>query len=240
MSKKDKKKMRAMEKYDEELGYKTGNKSMAPPEVIKQGGNDGAFGQFMLSQLNALGQMAKVDKPLNKDKNAAKDKGGKKGNVKVVDAAGRNEDDDDDNPLMQKVLDNQPFTDDQIKEAFFTFDMNGNGYIGVAEIRFVLDALGEDVTEEEIDEMVRMLDVDGDGQVNFKEFYKMASGQSLAPIGVALPPPKDINIVQRLGLSADEINRSEDESASSSEGSGESDSDGSEDMGKGKGKKAPA
>ncbi len=63
--------------------------------------------------------------------------------------------------------------------------MNGNGYIGVAEIRFVLDALGEDVTEEEIDEMVRMLDVDGDGQVNFKEFHKMASGQSLAPIGVA-------------------------------------------------------
>lgn len=34
-----------------------------------------------------------------------------------------------------------------------------------------------------------MLDVDGDGEVNFKEFYKMATGQSLAPIGVALPPP---------------------------------------------------
>jgi len=75
-----------------------------------------------------------------------------------------------------------------------TFDMNGNGYIGVAEIRFVLDALGEDVTDEEIDEMVRMLDVDGDGQVNFKEFYKMASGYSLAPIGVALPPPRDFDI----------------------------------------------
>ena len=72
--------------------------------------------------------------------------------------------------------------------------MNGNGYIGVAEIRFVLDALGEDVTDEEIDEMIRMLDVDGDGQVNFKEFFKMASGQSLAPIGVALPPPRDMNI----------------------------------------------
>lgn len=86
-----------------------------------------------------------------------------------------------------------------------TFDMNGNGYIGVAEIRFVLDALGEDVTDEEIDEMVRMLDVDGDGQVNFKEFYKMASGQSLAPIGVALPPPRDFDIAQRLGMSNDQI-----------------------------------
>ena len=47
----------------------------------------------------------------------------------------------------------------------------------------------EQVTDEEIDEMIRMLDVDGDGEVNFKEFYKMATGQSLAPIGVALPPP---------------------------------------------------
>lgn len=41
--------------------------------------------------------------------------------------------------------------------------MNGNGYIGASEIRFVLDAMGEEVTDEEIDEMIRMLDIDGDG-----------------------------------------------------------------------------
>jgi hypothetical protein len=29
----------------------------------------------------------------------------------------------------------------------------------------------------------------------------MASGQSLAPIGVALPPPRDMEIAQRLGKS---------------------------------------
>lgn len=57
-----------------------------------------------------------------------------------------------------------------------TFDLNGNGYIGNAEIRFVLEAMQEKVTDEEIDEMIRMLDVDGDGEVNFKEFYKMATG----------------------------------------------------------------
>jgi calmodulin len=61
--------------------------------------------------------------------------------------------------------------------------MNGNGYVGAAEIRFVMDALGEQVTDEEIDEMIRMLDIDGDGEVNFREFYKMASGQSLVPLG---------------------------------------------------------
>ena len=54
--------------------------------------------------------------------------------------------------------------------------MNANGYIGASEIRFVMDALGERVTDEEIDEMVRLIDIDGDGQVSFKEFHKMAAG----------------------------------------------------------------
>jgi calmodulin len=61
--------------------------------------------------------------------------------------------------------------------------LNGNGYVGASEIRFVLDALGEACTDEEIDEMIRMIDIDGDGEVNYREFYKMASGQSLAPLG---------------------------------------------------------
>jgi Ca2+-binding EF-hand superfamily protein len=78
--------------------------------------------------------------------------------IKVANAADLNV-----NSNQIPLLDRQPFTDEEIKEAFFTFDMNGNGYIGVAEIRFVMDALGEDVTDEEIDEMIRMLDIDGDG-----------------------------------------------------------------------------
>ena len=65
--------------------------------------------------------------------------------------------------------------------------MNGNGYVGAAEIRFVMDALGEVVTDQEIDEMIRLIDIDGDGQVNLKEFHKMASGQTVAPIGAAIP-----------------------------------------------------
>ena len=98
----------------------------------------------------------------------------------------------------KRLVHTQPFTDAEIKDAFFTFDVSGNGFVAAAEIRFVLDALGENVTDEEIDEMVRMIDMDGDGQVNFKEFYKMASGDSLAPLGTALPPPKDAKEVKEL------------------------------------------
>ena len=82
----------------------------------------------------------------------------------------------DEHAQVVNYLNKQPFSDDEIKEAFFTFDMNGNGFVGAAEIRFVLDALGEEVTDEEIDEMIRLLDNDGDGQCGYPEFYKMASG----------------------------------------------------------------
>ena len=70
----------------------------------------------------------------------------------------------------------QPFTDKEIKVSFETYDLNQNGYVGAAEIRYVLDAFGEQCTDEEIDEMIRMIDPDGDGEVNYREFYKMASG----------------------------------------------------------------
>ena len=82
--------------------------------------------------------------------------------------------------------------------------MSGNGFVAAAEIRFVLDALGENVTDEEIDEMVRMIDADGDGQVNFTEFYNMARGSSLAPLGVALPPPRDARAVAKV---TEDLNR---------------------------------
>jgi calmodulin len=50
------------------------------------------------------------------------------------------------------------FSDEEIKEAFDTFDLGTNGYITNNEIRVIMEAMGEYVTEEEIDEMVRMLD----------------------------------------------------------------------------------
>mmetsp|Transcript_9574 Transcript_9574/g.14262 ORF Transcript_9574/g.14262 Transcript_9574/m.14262 type:complete len:336 (+) Transcript_9574:5-1012(+) len=81
------------------------------------------------------------------------------------------------------------FTEEEIKSAFDTFDMDGNGFIGSEEIRIVMDSIGEYVTDEEIDEMIRMLDSSSSGRVAFKEFYKMAKGESLGQVGGALPPP---------------------------------------------------
>ncbi|CAJ1333453.1 unnamed protein product [Effrenium voratum] len=74
---------------------------------------------------------------------------------------------------LQPGLEHRPFTDDEIKEAFATFDLDNNRFVGAAEISHILKLIGEDVSHQEIDEMIRMCDSDGDGQVTFDEFYKM-------------------------------------------------------------------
>lgn len=48
------------------------------------------------------------------------------------------------------------------------FDKDGNGYITAAELRFVMTNLGEKMTDEEVDEMVKEADKDGDGQIDYE------------------------------------------------------------------------
>lgn len=50
--------------------------------------------------------------------------------------------------------------EEDLIEAFRVFDREGNGLISVAELRHVLTNIGEKLTEEEIDEMIREADVD--------------------------------------------------------------------------------
>ena len=56
----------------------------------------------------------------------------------------------------------------EIKEVFRVFDKDGNGFISAAELRLVMSNLGEKLTDEEVDEMIRKADIDGDGQVNYE------------------------------------------------------------------------
>merc|ERR1719359_2225544 len=64
-------------------------------------------------------------------------------------------------------------TEEELIEAFKVFDRDGNGFISAAELRHVMTNLGEKLTDEEVDEMNREADVDGDGQINYEEFVKM-------------------------------------------------------------------
>ena len=59
-------------------------------------------------------------------------------------------------------------TEEEIREAFKVFDKDGNGFISAAELRHVMTNLGEKLTDEEVDEMIREADIDGDGQINYE------------------------------------------------------------------------
>lgn len=55
--------------------------------------------------------------------------------------------------------------------SFQVFDKDGNGLISAAELKFVMANLGEKLTDDEVDEMIREADLDGDGQVNYEGMY---------------------------------------------------------------------
>ena len=48
------------------------------------------------------------------------------------------------------------------------FDKDGNGLINAAELRHVMTNLGEKLTDQEVDEMMKDADIDGDGQLNYE------------------------------------------------------------------------
>ncbi|KAI9332063.1 hypothetical protein BDR26DRAFT_869592 [Obelidium mucronatum] len=65
----------------------------------------------------------------------------------------------------------------EIREAFRVFDKDGVGYITVAQLRQVMQNLGENLTEQEINEMFSEADIDGDGRIDFDEFVSMMTSK---------------------------------------------------------------
>ncbi|XP_075240188.1 calmodulin-alpha-like [Convolutriloba macropyga] len=63
--------------------------------------------------------------------------------------------------------------EEEIKEAFKVFDQDGNGLIDRDELKNIMLNLGERLTDEECDAMIREADLDGDGFVNLDEFIIM-------------------------------------------------------------------
>lgn len=63
-------------------------------------------------------------------------------------------------------------SEEEIREAFKVFDRDNNGYISAAELKHVMTNLGERLSQDEVDEMIREADVDGDGQINYEGMYE--------------------------------------------------------------------
>lgn len=58
--------------------------------------------------------------------------------------------------------------EDALKEAFKMFDRDGNGYIDAEELRICMINLGEKLTRDEVEEMIKEVDIDFDGRMNYE------------------------------------------------------------------------
>ena len=61
----------------------------------------------------------------------------------------------------------------EFKEAFDIFDVDGGGTITAEELGEVMKSLGQKPTRAQLEAMVREIDADGDGAIDFPEFLTM-------------------------------------------------------------------
>merc|ERR1712137_518746 len=58
----------------------------------------------------------------------------------------------------------------EMREAFAIFDKDGSGTITADELRQVMMNMGEKLSKEEVDDMIREADADGNGEIDYEEF----------------------------------------------------------------------
>ena len=63
----------------------------------------------------------------------------------------------------------------ELKKAFAVMDSNGDGVVTRDELKNLLKGLGEDVTDDIVDEMIKIADANNDGKIQLEEFVKAAS-----------------------------------------------------------------
>ncbi|KYC35411.1 histidine kinase [Scytonema hofmannii PCC 7110] len=106
----------------------------------------------------------------------------------------------------------------RLKLAFSVFDENGSGEITTDEMHSVMSKFG--LTDEELDEMVKEVDHDGDGSIDFEEFCKLmpdesevATGYKDSPIPTtkssvisnATTAPPESNLQEAIALGSSEV-----------------------------------
>jgi calmodulin len=69
-------------------------------------------------------------------------------------------------------------SEEEICDAFRVFDKDGSGTISASELRHVMMDLGENLTDEEVDEMLHEANIDENDQINYKGVGNMTNALS--------------------------------------------------------------
>ena len=63
----------------------------------------------------------------------------------------------------------EPITTDHMRNYFKKFDLNGDGFITIDELALVMKTFGGKIySKKEIDDMIKEVDIDADGKVNYE------------------------------------------------------------------------
>merc|ERR1712172_222454 len=80
----------------------------------------------------------------------------------------------------------QQLTEEQVadfKEVFSLIDKNADGAITIKELGSAMRSMGQSPTDEELQEMIKEVDSNGNGTIEFSEFLsKMAGKMAFSPI----------------------------------------------------------
>ncbi|TIA29191.1 hypothetical protein D6C79_10014 [Aureobasidium pullulans] len=78
----------------------------------------------------------------------------------------------------------QAETESELRAAFAVFDRDGDGTISAEDLRYGMKSIGEDLSDAEIDDMMKEADTNGDGNIDYDEFANImsASDANKAPV----------------------------------------------------------
>ncbi|GAA5987227.1 hypothetical protein JCM10908_001867 [Rhodotorula pacifica] len=68
-------------------------------------------------------------------------------------------------------------TVDDFIAGFQVFDKEGNGYIGQGEFRYILTTLGEPLSDQEVDELLKDAEITPEGNLNYVAFVNRIASQ---------------------------------------------------------------
>ncbi len=69
---------------------------------------------------------------------------------------------------------------DDVMKVFKIFDQDSTNFITIENLRQVAQELGETMSEEELTEMITRADSDGDGKINFEDFFTVMTKKNFA------------------------------------------------------------
>ena len=107
-------------------------------------------------------------------------------------------------------------SESEISDAFATFDEDNDGYLTRRDLRRILGKMGVELTSQELDEVIKEADQDGDGKLNLDgKFHKYSTNYTTNMTGGALvqwlklPAWKVVNrrFVTRSGIQVSKIQK---------------------------------